>query len=150
MISTYFVRKSLSEGSLEWIHSSLYCSFCPWHSSLRTITLGIFHSRFVIHEEKYLFHLWFESTLNSALLLKLGELVSRDLAFQFSVCADLNVSMLPFSTLQTWKVVFLYLLGITLKTAEFSALLYNPKVITVFVSLLFSEEYHFNNLGSKF
>lgn len=76
--------------------------------------------------------------------------MSRDLAFQFSVCVDLNVSMLPFSTLQTWKVVFLYLLGITLKTAEFSALLYNPKVITVFVSLLFSEEYHFNNLGSKF
>ena len=34
-----------------------------------------------------------------ALLLKLGELVSRDLAIQFSVCSDLNVSMLPFSTL---------------------------------------------------
>lgn len=96
---TYFVRKSLSEGSLQWIHSSFYCSFCPWHSLLRTISLDIFHSRFVIHEEKYLSLVTWIYFEQCALLLKLGELVSRDLAIQFSVCSDLNVSMLPFSTL---------------------------------------------------
>lgn len=40
-----------------------------------------------------------ESALNSVVTVKTGELVSRDLAIQFSVCSDLNVSMLPFSTL---------------------------------------------------
>lgn len=56
--------------------------------------------------------------------------------------------MLPLSTVpKVETLAFLNLLGMTLKISEFSALLCNPKVIAIFVSLWSSEE---NNVGSEF
>lgn len=85
-------------------------------------------------------------------LLKFGVLVSRDLVFQFPLCSDLNLSMLPLSTLPNVDTMaFPYLLVITWRYLSFQLslviqrwlqCLYYPglqKSITVKLGQIFKE-----------